>query len=63
MSEKFVLITGSKDFRHGNILDLYAGFEADGFNARLIDVPGMGHEDCNGSTLEQALQFIEGPAR
>jgi hypothetical protein len=59
-NQKFVLITGTNDFRHGNMLDLFAGFQADGFSAKLIDVPRMGHEDCNGSTLEQALQFIEG---
>ncbi|MFH5938957.1 hypothetical protein, partial [Clostridium perfringens] len=56
---KFALITGSKDFRHGNVLDIYqSGFQPDGFRARLFDVPGMGHEVCSGATLEQALGFL-----
>jgi hypothetical protein len=56
---KFVLITGSGDFRRGNILDIYnGGFAAEGFRAKLIDVPGMGHQDCDGTTLQQALDFL-----
>ncbi|MBS2035905.1 hypothetical protein JST97_13030 [bacterium] len=59
-NQKFVLITGSNDFRHGNILDLYeGGFLPDGFNCKLIDVPGMGHEDCKASVLQQALDFLK----
>lgn len=58
---RFVLITGSNDFRHGNLLDLYEdGFRQEGFRCKLIDVPGMGHGDCSGPVLAQALDFIEG---
>lgn len=57
---KFCLITGADDFRRGNILDIYNnGFIADGFRAKLIDVPGMGHQDCRGQELEQALDFLQ----
>jgi hypothetical protein len=57
---KFCLITGSGDFRHGNVLDIYnGGFIADGFRAKLIDVPGMGHQDCSGQVLEQALDYLK----
>lgn len=58
--QKFVFITGPGDFRHGNILDLYeGGFLPDGFNCKLIDVPGMGHQDCKASVLQQALDFLK----
>lgn len=56
----FVMITGEKDFRHGDILDIYhGGFARDGFKARLLDVPGMGHAICDGAALSLALDFIE----
>ena len=59
---KFVLITGPGDFRHNYILDIYhGGYEAEGFKAKLIDVPGMGHQLCSGQTLDEALTFIETP--
>ncbi len=58
-STRFCLITGSGDFRRGNIIDIYnEGFLQDGFQARLFDVPGMGHQDCDAATLEQALQYL-----
>jgi hypothetical protein len=42
---RFVLITGSNDFRRGNILDIYhGGFSREQFQAKLFDVPGMGHD-------------------
>jgi hypothetical protein len=57
---KFALITGSGDFRRGNILDIYNnGFKQEGFRAKLFDVAGMGHEDCNAHTLEEALDFLK----
>jgi poly(3-hydroxybutyrate) depolymerase len=58
---RFVLITGTNDFRRGNILDIFhGGFERDGFEAKLFDVPGMGHDICDGITLARALDFLEG---
>ena len=58
---RFVLITGSNDFRHGNMLDIFhGGFEADGFRAKLFDVSGMSHDICDGETLARALDFLEG---
>jgi hypothetical protein len=57
---RFVLITGTNDFRRGNILDIYnGGFAKQHFAAKLIDVPGMDHEICNAATLSAALDFIE----
>lgn len=58
---RFALITGTSDFRHGNILDIYeGGFVKEGFNAKLFDVPGMGHEICPAATLSAALDFLNG---
>jgi hypothetical protein len=57
---RFVIITGSKDFRHGNLTDIFAGgFEKELFAAKLIDIPEMGHVPCRPGTLKQAIDFIE----
>jgi poly(3-hydroxybutyrate) depolymerase len=57
---RFVLITGSRDFRRGNILDVYnGGYLAYGFAARLLDVAGMAHDTCDAHTLIEALAFLE----
>jgi hypothetical protein len=58
---RFVIVTGSGDFRYANLLDIYnGGFVRDGFKATLIDVPGMKHEVCGADALARALDFIEG---
>jgi hypothetical protein len=55
----FVFITGAKDFRYGNILDIYeGGFVTNGFQARLIDQPGMGHQMCSTESLLEAFHFV-----
>jgi dienelactone hydrolase len=57
---RFALITGSRDFRHGNILDLYnGGFAHEGFKAKLFDVRGMAHDIADESTLSNVLDFLE----
>lgn len=57
---RFVLVTGTNDFRRGNILDIFhGGFERDGFQARLFDVPGMSHDIIDGENLARALDFLE----
>jgi len=58
---RFALITGSGDFRHGNILDIFnGGFAHEGFQARLFDIPGMAHDTADPRTLSAALDFLEG---
>jgi hypothetical protein len=60
---RFVLITGSNDFRRGNIRDIYdGGFEKENFQALLIDVPGMSHDVCPPRALSAAIDYIEGRA-
>ena len=57
---RFALITGSRDFRHGNILDIFnGGFAAEGFKAKLFDVPGMPHNTADPETLSAAIDFLE----
>ena len=57
---RFALVTGSRDFRHGFIVDLFhGGFEKEGFQADLIDVPGMPHTTASGPRFQEALDFIE----
>ena len=57
---RFVLITGTNDFRRGNILDVFhGGFERAKFQANLFDVPGMDHNICDGDVLSRALDFLE----
>ena len=57
---RFTLITGPRDFRHGNILDIYnGGFAKFGLQAKLFDIPGMGHETADATTLDAALDFID----
>ncbi len=65
---RIALITGEKDWRRGNILDIYNGaYVKDGFDVKLWDVPGMGHEICGPEILGQAIDYIEkkldGPAK
>ena len=57
---RFALITGSGDFRHGNILDVYeGGYADDGFAAKLFDVPNLSHTYCNAETLARAIAFVD----
>ncbi len=57
---RFVLVTGTNDFRRGTILDIFnGGFAKEGFKAKLLDVPAMRHTTCNGDILLAALDFIE----
>ena len=56
---RFALITGSRDFRHGNILDLYDGYTDEGFSAKLFDVADMPHTYCDADTLARAVAFID----
>lgn len=61
---KFVLVTGSKDFRYGNIMDIYTGgFQKDGYTVKLIDVPGMDHTICSPRALSDGISFLDTKTR
>jgi len=56
---RFAFVTGAKDFRYGKILDIYeGGFLKNGFRAKLIDQPGMGHQLCRPESLLEAFHFV-----
>lgn len=57
------LITGARDFRHGDLLDIAAAYDKAGFQIKLIDVPGMGHGICAATTLNEALDYIDPDSR
>ena len=58
-SVSFLFITGDKDFRQGNILDIFEnGYMKDGFSATLFDIDGMSHELIEGSILAKALKTV-----
>jgi hypothetical protein len=58
-STRFCLITGPGDFRRGNLIDIYNdGFLREGFQARLFDIPTMGHQDCDAATLEKVFEYL-----
>lgn len=57
---KFAFITGKDDFRRGNVLNIYHdGFVKEGFRAKLFEVDSIGRSECDGRTLEKALNFLQ----
>jgi len=57
---RFTLITGAKDFRYGDMLDIFeGGFSKQGFLAKFFDVPFMDHENASATTLDAALAYVE----
>ncbi len=57
---KFALVTGSGDFRQGDVQDIYQqGYERENFRARLFDVDGMGQQYCSGQTLAEVLSYLD----
>lgn len=56
---RFAIVTGGDDFRRPYLQDIYDdGFRRGGYQARLFDVPDLGHNLCDGRTLQQALDFL-----
>ena len=58
---RFVLLTGSKDFNRENTKDVYRrGFKAEGFRHVLyLEVPDMGHALPSGEWFAQGLDFLD----
>jgi hypothetical protein len=58
---RFVLLTGSKDFNRENTKDVYRrGFKAEGFRHILyLEVPGMGHALPSGEWFAKGLDFLD----
>jgi hypothetical protein len=58
---RFVLLTGSKDFNRENTRDVYRrGFKAEGFRHVLyLEVPEMGHALPSGEWFAKGLDFLD----
>lgn len=57
---RFTFMTGSNDFRRGNVLDIYyGGYAKEGFQAKLFDTTGKDHSPADPETFAEALDFIE----
>jgi hypothetical protein len=58
---RFVLLTGSKDFNRENTKDVYRrGFKAEGFRHVLyLEVPDMGHALPSGEWFARGLDFLD----
>jgi hypothetical protein len=58
---RFVLLTGSKDFNRENTKDVYRrGFKAEGFRHVLyLEVPDMGHAVPAGDWFAKGLDFLD----
>jgi hypothetical protein len=58
---RYVLLTGEKDFNRENTLGVYNdGFKADGFHHVLyLDVPGLGHERPPSDWLAKGITFLD----
>lgn len=62
MRSRFALLTGLKDSNLTSTRDLDRAMRADGFKARLIVEPELGHAVGAEDSMRQALEFLLGPA-
>lgn len=60
---RYVLVTGEKDFNLANTKAVYEhGFKKEGFkNAKLLEVPGMGHSPAPAEWFDKGLDFLDKP--
>jgi len=57
---RFTLITGAGDFRYRDLVTIYQrGLQAGGFQAKLLDVPGMAHDLCSAEVFGRAIAFLD----
>ena len=58
---RFVLITGSGDFNLNDSRGIYRALRQDGFQALLVEDPGMSHEVGSVQSMKEALEFVLAP--
>lgn len=57
---RVVIITGSKDFLHSNLVDIYTnGIQQDNITGMLFDIEGMSHQMADATTLASAIAFLD----
>jgi dienelactone hydrolase len=60
-ANRYVFITGSKDFNRGDTKSVYSRYRRNGLDSSLLmDIPGYAHEYPNVAQLGQAIDFLDG---
>jgi hypothetical protein len=60
VANRYVFMTGARDFNRRDMKRVFAKYEAAGAkNARLMDLPALGHEYPNAAQLAQAIEFLD----
>ena len=64
VKNRFVFLTGSKDFNRNETTSVYHRYlKAGADNSLLMVVPGMSHEHPDAKAMTEALQFLNGEIR
>ena len=59
-ANRYVFITGDKDFNHRDMKSVYSRYRKKGLDASLLmDIPGYGHEYPDVEQLAQAIAFLD----
>jgi predicted esterase len=59
-ANRYVFITGSRDFNHGEMRRVYSKYLKAGVRQSLLmDLPGFAHEYPNAEQLAQAIDFLD----
>jgi predicted esterase len=59
-ANRYVFLTGSRDFNRGEMKRLFAKYQAAGVTQSLLmDLPGFAHEYPNADQLAQAIDFLD----
>lgn len=60
-SNRYVFVTGNEDFNRRETKNVYNSYKKAGVaNVKLMDIPGMGHENPSGANLGKAIAFLDG---
>jgi predicted esterase len=59
-ANRYVFITGDKDFNRSDIRRVFSRYQSIGLTASLLmDLPGFAHEYPNADQLRQAIEFLD----
>jgi poly(3-hydroxybutyrate) depolymerase len=62
--KRVIFMTGDKDFNHFDVVDVHRRFIAAGISgARLLDIPGFGHQYPDAGQLDEALELLDARPR
>jgi dienelactone hydrolase len=60
-ANRYVFVTGNDDFNRRETKDAYSSYKKAGVaGVKLLDIPGMGHENPNGANFGKAIDFLDG---